>query len=158
MAAGDETEGRWLEALRVYLGVLAAASLVWEMAHLPLYTIWSTGSWRENAFAVVHCTGGDVLIGLTALATALVLAGTPGWPARSFRTVAGVAIPIGLAYTAFSEWLNVYVRGAWAYSEWMPLLHLGGKAIGLTPLAQWVVVPALAFAAVRRRCGLQDGG
>ncbi len=57
----------WLTALRAYLLVLAGGNLVWEAAHLPLYTIWRSGTWRENAFAVVHCTGGDLLI-----ATALV--------------------------------------------------------------------------------------
>jgi hypothetical protein len=31
-----------------------------EAAHLPLYTIWTDGTIRDNAFAVLHCTMGDV--------------------------------------------------------------------------------------------------
>ncbi len=51
----------WPCALRVYLGVVALADLAWEAAHLPLYTIWRTGTPGEKAFAVVHCTGSDLL-------------------------------------------------------------------------------------------------
>jgi hypothetical protein len=38
--------------------------LLWEAAHLPLYAIWTDGTIREKAFAVLHCTMGDVLIAL----------------------------------------------------------------------------------------------
>ena len=46
----------------------------------------------------------------------------------------------------FSEWLNVVVRASWAYSEWMPVIALAGQKFGLSPLLQWIVVPAAAFA------------
>ena len=39
----------WLLALKAYLGVTAIANLAWETLHLPLYTIWTTGSPREQA-------------------------------------------------------------------------------------------------------------
>ena len=64
--------------------------------------------------------------------------------------VAGVAIVLGVLYTAFSEWLNVAVRGSWAYSDWMPVIRVGTFAIGLSPLLQWIVVPTLTFLCVRR--------
>jgi hypothetical protein len=66
---------RWLRALRIYLGVIIAANLTWEFLHLPLYTIWTTGTLGEQVFAAVHCTGGDILIALASLTLALVLAG-----------------------------------------------------------------------------------
>jgi hypothetical protein len=68
----------WLTALRVYLLVLAGGTLVWEAAHLPLYTIWRSGTWCENAFAVVHCTGGDLLIAAGSLTLAFILGSVDG--------------------------------------------------------------------------------
>jgi predicted benzoate:H+ symporter BenE len=140
----------WLQGLRVYLGVMAIGNLVWETLHLPLYTIWTTGTAREQAFAVVHCTLGDLLIALSALTLALVVAGDPDWPRQRFWQVAFLAVILGLAYTLFSEWLNV-VRSSWAYSNRMPVIALFDLKIGLSPLLQWVVVPAAAFTITRGR-------
>jgi hypothetical protein len=151
MVKSTASSATWLVALRAYLLVLAVGNLIWEAAHLPLYTIWRTGTWRENAFAVVHCTGGDLLIGTASLILALVLAGHQAWPARRFGLVATLAMVFGLAYTTFSEWLNIVIRQSWAYSELMPVLSLGGFDLGLSPLAQWIVVPLIAFV-VARRC------
>lgn len=151
----------WLVALRSYLLVLAVGNLVWEAAHLPLYTIWQTGTWRENIFAVVHCTGGDLLIGTASLTLALVLAGHQAWPARRFGLVSTLAMVFGLAYTTFSEWLNIVIRQSWAYSELMPVLSVAGFDLGLSPLAQWIVLPLVAFVAARRRApeqGWTEGG
>src|SRR3546814_16537515 len=52
----------WLTALRRYLVAITVGNLVWEFAHLPLYTIWYEGTPGEILFAVLHCTGGDLLI------------------------------------------------------------------------------------------------
>ncbi len=110
----------WLRALRRYLTVIAAGNLAWETLHLPLHTIWRSGTPSEIAFAVIHCTLGDLLIALSTLTLALVVVGDPAWPARRFRQVAITAMVLGVGYTAFSEWLNVVVRGSWAYSGLMP--------------------------------------
>ena len=73
----------WPRALRVYLSTIALGDLAWEAAHLPLYTIWRAGTPGEKAFAVLHCTGGDLLIALACWALALVsLANPRGPPAR----------------------------------------------------------------------------
>ena len=140
-----EPAPHWLRALRTYVALIALGNLAWEILHLPLYTIWATGTRGEQAFAVVHCTGGDVLIALAALTLALVIAGERGWPA-----VATLTIVFGVAYTTFSEWHNVYVRRSWAYSEWMPLLRIAGYQIGVSPILQWVVVPGVALWAAAR--------
>ena len=140
----------WLSGLRGYLGFALAGNLIWEVLHLPLYTIWTTGSVREQAFAVAHCTLGDLLIAISTLMLALILAGDHAWPRRRFWPVAILTIAFGVGYTAFSEWLNVVVRASWAYSEWMPVISLLGQKIGLSPLLQWMVVPAAAFAFAKR--------
>jgi hypothetical protein len=142
---------------------MAVANLAWEFAQLPLYTIWKTGSTGEIVFAAVHCTGGDVLIATAALVAALLLAGS-GWPGApgAYRRVAALAIGFGLAYTVFSEWLNVSVRKSWAYSELMPVVPL--LDAGLSPLLQWIVLPLAAFwwagrhrSARKRAAGEPDG-
>ncbi len=145
----------WLGALRILLVISAAAHLAWEVVQLPLYTIWWTGTAAEIAFAVLHCTAGDLVIMTSSLVAGLVAFGR-GWPSSStsFRNVMLATIMISVAYTVYSEWLNVDVRGTWAYTAWMPRIPPFGT--GLLPLLQWIVVPGLAFVIVRRRV-LADG-
>ena len=126
-----------------FLLVVAVGNLLWEIAHVPLYTIWLSGSGAEIAYAVVHCTAGDVLIAATSLGLALALFGRTGWPARAYGAVALTMILLAVSYTVFSEWLNVEVRAAWAYRDLMPRLPWLGT--GLTPVLQWIFVPAAAF-------------
>lgn len=133
----------WLSALRRYLLVIAGGNLIWEFAHMPLYTLWLTGTPNEIVFAAIHCTGGDILISLSALTVALIFFGSPQWPERSFRLVALPTIIFGIGYTLFSEWLNIEIRQSWAYRDLMPMVP--GTDVGLSPLAQWISVPLLAF-------------
>jgi hypothetical protein len=133
----------WLFAVRTYLGVIAAGNLIWETAQLPLYTIWKTGTVREKVVAVLHCTGGDLLIALSSLVLVLVVAGHSRWPAANFWPVATLTITVGLIYTVFSEWLNIMVRASWAYSELMPVIPWLGT--GLSPFLEWLVLPLAAF-------------
>ena len=53
-----------------FLLAVAVGNLIWEIAHVPLYTLWVTGSCGEVAYAVLHCTGSDVLIAVATLAAA----------------------------------------------------------------------------------------
>jgi hypothetical protein len=126
-----------------YLAMIAAANLVWEFAQLPLYTIWQTGSRGELAFAALHCTAGDILIALAAVTLALALCGNDAWPRAGYLRVAATATVVGLGYTLYSEWLNTAVRQSWAYAAAMPTLPL--LRTGLAPVAQWLIVPPLAF-------------
>lgn len=112
---------------------------------MPLYTLWSTGTAGEIVFAAVHCTGGDILIAMSALMLSLLIFGT-GWPLKrsAVYRVIGFTMLTGVGYTVFSEWLNIVVREAWAYSELMPIVPVIDA--GLSPLLQWIVIPGLAFA------------
>lgn len=144
----EQAWGFWHAALRRYLAFVAMASLAWEFLHLPLYTIWTEGDTRELVFAAVHCAGGDLLIAGAALVLALLLVGNPGWPARGFGRVAALTVALGVAYTIFSEWLNIVVRETWAYSDLMPVIPIIDA--GLSPVAQWVLIPAVGFWWARR--------
>ena len=128
-----------------YLPWLGALSLAWEMAHVRLYTLWDEAQPAYIAFSVLHCTLGDVLIGAAALCLALI-AGREGPPGQwRWRRIAVLAALAGAVYTAFSEWMNVALFRSWTYAESMPTLPLGRFEFGLTPLAQWLVVPPLAL-------------
>lgn len=168
MSAGQVTERNgailWRDrfrAGRLYLAASTAGNLLWEILQLPLFTLWNQGTPGEIAFAVAHCAAGDLLIATATLGSAIVVGFAWSWPRRQWHRVAILTILFGVGYTAFSEWLNVYVRSAWAYSNFMPTLRLGTAGIGLSPLAQWIIVPifALAFASgrVRRSCGSAPG-
>ena len=131
----------WLRAARWYLCALVPLNLFWELIQLPLYQIWQTAPPPTLIFAVVHCTAGDVLIGVTSLFAALLIGGADDWPRARFGWVAGLTILGGLLFTIYSEWHNTIVVRSWAYAAAMPTL----AGIGLTPLAQWLVIPAVLF-------------
>ncbi len=136
--------GSWpVRRAALYLLMATAGHLLWEAAQLPLYTIWWSGTSRDVAFAALHCAGGDFLISAAALLIAAVVTWLSGWPPFGWR-MAGTAIAVGVSYTILSEWLNVSVWRSWSYTSVMPTLPWLGT--GLSPLLQWVVVPAVAFA------------
>lgn len=145
----------WRSGLGVYLSAMAAGNLIWEALHLPLYTIWRDGTAWEQTFAVLHCTLGDLMIALSTFFIALITVGHRSWPANRFWPVIGLAILLGVGYTIYSEWLNVSVRATWAYSDLMPVIPLGSLQVGLSPILQWIVIPAAAFTLTRRFVGIE---
>ena len=146
---GGEKGSDWLLSIRIFLGISAVGHLLWEILQLPLYGIWTTGTGLEIAFAIAHCVAGDLIIATLSLVAALMLVGSPAWPSQRFVPTM-VATPImGMGYAIYSEWVNTVARKAWAYSELMPVVPLLGT--GLSPLMQWLVVPTMAFAAIRFR-------
>lgn len=129
-----------------YLAATASLNLAWEILQLPLYTLWQKSTPSALAFAVVHCTAGDVLIAFFALLVALALARASDWPATRFWRVAVITCALGLGYTVFSEWNNTVVTRSWEYTSYMPQLW----GIGLSPIAQWVIIPGLIFRHLNR--------
>jgi hypothetical protein len=125
------------------LAIFMPANLIWEIVQLPLYTIWAEG-WGPIAYAVIHCTAGDVLIGSFAMLISLA-SFRRDWPeTAASRVLVTVAVTtIGVVYTIFSEWFNVEVLGSWAYTSAMPIVPLIG--IGFAPLLQWLFIPPLAL-------------
>lgn len=130
-----------------WAGLSFALNLVWEVVQLPLYTIAETGTAAQLAYAVLHCTLGDVIIASGSFILAGLLLRAPDWPSSLPWPGMAIAMVCGLLYTAYSEWNNVYVAGTWAYTAGMPRVF----GIGLAPLLQWVAVPALSLAIIRFR-------
>lgn len=146
------SDGLWVRDRRAWLLIalryapwFAGLNLLWEVAHARLYTLWYEAKPTYIAFSILHCTLGDVLIGPAALFTALI-AGREGPVARwRWFRVAVLTVLIGLAYTVFSEWMNLTVLRSWTYAESMPTVRLGALEIGLTPLLQWLVIPPVSL-------------
>lgn len=138
----------WRFVFARYLPALAVLSTLWEVVQLPLYTLWWEAPPTSIAYAVFHCTVGDVLIGAGALLTALIATRSGALRDWNWILVNTVAVIFGLAYTVFSEWLGTGVRASWTYTEWMPVTPF--VPIGVSPLLQWVVVPLAALALSRR--------
>lgn len=133
----------WPLAIRRYVWGSFALHLVWEIVQLPLYTLWTTGTLSQQAFAILHCTVGDTMIAGLGLLLALAVINRSTWPAAGGRIIWVCVLFLGVGYTLYSEWLNVTVRRSWAYSEWMPIIPFIG--IGLSPVLQWFIVPTLVL-------------
>jgi hypothetical protein len=52
--------------------------------------------------------------------------------------------------------MNITWLRSWTYSATMPRLELAGFEFGMTPLAQWLLVPPLALYLARRPYGLSS--
>lgn len=121
---------------------------VWELAQLPLYTIWEQQGVQASLWAALHCTIGDAIVAFLTFAGALAWANH----ARALSSVAGLAavcLVLGLLVTAVIEVLSTQWLDRWAYGPLMPVEPLFG--IGLSPLAQWIFVPGLTLFLLRNR-------
>jgi len=132
-----------------YTGLMLGLNLIWEIAHLPLFTLWDNPDVMSKSFAVVHCTIGDGMIAVITLLIARLAIGGYHWPQGKYWQVATMALILGLIYTVFSEWLNVNVRQSWGYREIMPTIPPFGT--GLSPLFQWLVLPLVSFSVLRAK-------
>jgi hypothetical protein len=136
-----------------YLGAVAVGNLLWGAFQLPLFTLWRTASPIYLGFSALHCWVGNLLIGSASLGLGIIVAGR-SWPSRGYARVVIVTVVLGVAYTVFSERLNVSVRGSWTYASAMPRVPPFGT--GLSPPLPWLVVPLAAFAWARPRRGRGD--
>jgi hypothetical protein len=128
-----------------YLALTGSLNLIWEVVQIPLYTLSANPDKAAILYAIGHCTLGDVLIASCTLTLGLVSASRcHSWPTRYWVTCV-VSISTGVAYTVLSEWYNTTVLRSWAYSDLMPQVW----GIGISPVAQWVFVPALSFAILK---------
>jgi hypothetical protein len=132
----------------VIVGIVVTLTLhfAWEMLQAPAFMDFAGSTW-EGTVACFVASLGDLLVASGAyVVTALAFRRLrwpiePDWilPAATW-TALGV-----LAAIAFE--LGALAQGRWAYGPEMPLVF----GIGLLPLLQWIVIPALTLAVVRAR-------
>ena len=120
-------------------------NLAWEIAQVRLYTLWAEADGLTVAWSLLHCTLGDVLIALALFALTGMALGRADWTASRPWTGGAMVVIGAMAYTAWSEWYNVYRAGSWGYTASMPLIF----GIGLSPLLQWLILPPVLVIAYR---------
>lgn len=120
-------------------------NLIWEIAHVRLYTIWAAEDGMSVAWALLHCSLGDVVIAVAMFALAGIVLRRADWPASRPWTGGAIVVIGAVAFTAWSEWYNVYRAGNWGYTASMPMIF----GIGVSPLLQWIVLPPAMVGAYR---------
>ena len=129
----------------LWVGLAFVLNLTWEIAHVRLYTIWAAADGVSVAWALLHCSLGDVAIALAMFALAGMALRRADWPVARPWTGGAIVVIGAIAFTAWSEWYNVYRAGNWGYTANMPMIF----GIGLTPLLQWIVLPPAMVGAYR---------
>ena len=137
--------GRFIASIALWSALAFVLNMVWEISHVGLYTLWKEADGLRIAWSIFHCTVGDVLIALAMFALAAIVLWRADWPVSRPWTGGLIVVIAAMAFTAWSEWYNVYRVGAWNYTTSMPLIF----GIGLTPLLQWLVLPPVMMGAYR---------
>jgi hypothetical protein len=128
-----------------FAGLAFGLNAAWEFLQSPLYADHG----REFGYLYrtrLHCAGGDALILLFAFGVTSLIFRSRQWLRDGRPGPAALFVALGFAYTAWSEWFNTQVTLSWQYAESMPRVF----GIGLTPLAQWLVIPVLLALILRK--------
>lgn len=134
-----------LARLAVWAFVLHA---VWEYAQCALFfSMWDLGFWKGAAWmgAALAC---DVLISLGVVLGAGRLAPLDPPGAKGWALLLGLGLLAGLLVEAVARGLAL-----WDYGPAMPTFKIWNTEIGLGPLLQMTLLPALSWHATWRAKG-----
>ena len=128
---------------------------VWEFAQCTLlYDMWDWGFWRATAYMWGAILGdGLIVLGIARLAQ--LLAGSRHvWPPDVHGWV--TLLVVGFVASVGLEWI-ARAFDLWGYSDLMPMLVVAGHPVGLSPIVQVTLLPALSvyFASQRIRTATQ---
>lgn len=131
---------------RVLAVVLAAWALhfAWEIGHGSLFAPMDRMPFRAHTAWCARAAGWDVVINAVAYFAASLARRRVLWVRQRTWWALAIYFFSGLAVTIAIERWAIAV-GRWQYRDVMPTI--GG--IGLTPLLQWIVVPAGILFVVR---------
>lgn len=117
----------------------------WEMAHGSLFaTMDQMPFWQATAWCA-RAAGWDVVISAAAYVAAALAARRVLWIQQRVWWPYAIYFAVGLAVTIAMERWAIAV-GRWQYREAMPTI----AGIGLSPLLQWIIVPAVLVLVIRR--------
>lgn len=125
----------------VLYGLLLNA--VWELVQFrTLYACWRSWSTRQRLVFLPAAVLGDVLAVLAITYAAQLLIGpNPLIPPGLLGWT--VLLGLGLVAGVVLEWIALCL-GLWSYTESMPTLRVGGRRLGLAPVLQITMLPAVS--------------
>lgn len=134
---GQRHGAHWLAISVVTVGLHYA----WEMLQAPLFADFANVPVSRHAVVCLVASFGDLAIAAVAyLVTAAAFRDFYWALAQNWRWPAILWIVTGLSITIVGEiWATS--SGRWSYGPSMPTVF----GIGLSPLAQWVIVPPLTL-------------
>lgn len=121
--------------------IVFSLNLGWEMAQSTLFANMKLLSVGAATLVCLRAALGDVVIFAIAFAVAALPSRNLAWPIAGRRSMATAlffitALLITLAYERYAV-----ESGQWTYDARMPVIF----GIGLAPIAQWSVLPAIAL-------------
>ncbi len=123
-------------------------NFVWEMWQVPYYQDMERAPHFEAVRICTRASLGDGLISVIAFWTAA-LQGTRRWHLEPRAGPWLIYLATGVAITVVLEWLATGPLERWSYAGAMPRLPLIGT--GLLPVLQWLLLPPLTLALMRRQ-------
>lgn len=113
---------------------------MWEWIQTPFF-IDITDDINLIVWYRIHCTIGDIMILGFSMVLWSILRRNNSWFLAPDGKDYAVVTAMGMAYTGYSEILNVVIRKSWGYSHLMPVIP--GTHIGLIPIIQWLILPGV---------------
>lgn len=121
---------------------------IWELAQCPLLYDMGGLSTVKSTFWIAAAVVGDVVMALVVIYVAAFVAGpksTIAGTAKFWVAVLAVGAVVGLG----AEWI-ARAEGLWEYSAHMPVVRLGNLTVGLVPVLQMAILPALSLQLARQ--------
>lgn len=126
-------------------------NLVWEMVQCGvLYDMWGWSAW-DAAAVMIGAILADVVIVLVVVFGAAAIAGAERLNPPSFPGLLAL-LAVGLPISVITEWIPRGF-GWWGYGPRMPTIEVAGQTLGLSPILQVTLLPALSlfFATIQDR-------
>ena len=128
-----------------------ALHFVWEFIQVPTYAGMAEMNHWDGVKVCTSATVGDVGFALTAFWATSAASRSRQWIAAPRVWQIALFVAVGIGLTVGFEYYYTEVSNRWSYSELMPLAPPLGT--GLSPLAQWIVIPLLVVSLSRRIVG-----
>ena len=119
----------------------------WEFLQDPLYAGLAARPHADVRAACLKAAAGDVGMMLASFYVAAAISRSRFWFIRPTNVAVAAWFLTGVFLTIAFEW-RAAGNGEWAYAPSMPIVPI--LRVGLAPLAQWIVIPAILLFLIRR--------
>ena len=122
-------------------------NVMWEMLQAPWFVGMLDKPWWEATAECLRAAGGDAVMILIAFAAVSLAARETRWMDRPARGPLLAFLLLAAAQGLALEWFSLRA-GRWSYLPSMPVEPILG--LGLAPILQWLILPAVALWMARR--------